>query len=76
MDIIIVSIFDRVSGLYGNPSFAINLQTAIREFNYLMSNAKMVAQDCDLYKLGIFNTISGEIKALDKPEFLTRYEEA
>lgn len=75
MDIQIYSVFDRVSGLYGTPMFSINEQTARREFNYLMGNAKMVSNDCDLYKLGEFNTVSGVITSLDKPEFVCRYEE-
>lgn len=75
MEIIITTVFDRVAGLYGTPSFSVNIQTAIREFNYLMSNAKAVAYDCDLYQLGTFNTVTGDINTLEKPEFVCRYEE-
>lgn len=74
MQILITSIYDRISGLYGTPTFSVNEQTAIREYNYLLSNAKMVASDCDLYKLGTFDTITGSISSLDKPEFICHYE--
>lgn len=50
------SVYDRVAGTYAEPFVAVNKQTAIRRFNYIMNNAKMIADDCELYYVGEFNT--------------------
>lgn len=68
------SIYDRVAGLYGQPLFAVNRQTAERQFNYTMSQAQMVAGDCDLYYLGKFDNQTGVIEVLEKPEFVCHSE--
>lgn len=68
------SIYDRVSGLYGELFFAQKEELAIRRFNYLMKNSPMVAPDCDLYCVGDFNSDTGLITALSKPVFIIRYE--
>lgn len=53
------SIKDTVTGLYSQPFFAQNQAAAIRQFDYLMSNAQMVAKDCQLYYIGDFDSEQG-----------------
>lgn len=71
----IYCMYDRVSGLYSNPEIAISDGTEVRKFNYMMSNSHMVASDCELYKVGDFDSITGVISAFPKPVFVARYEE-
>lgn len=74
MDVKIFSIYDKVASVYGEPFTAPRDEVAVRKFNYFMSNAPMVASDCDLYCLGTYNVDSGIILAYDKPMFILRYE--
>lgn len=53
------SIKDTVTGLYSQPFFAQNQAAAIRQFDYLMANAQMVAKDCQLYYIGDFDSEQG-----------------
>lgn len=69
------SIFDRVTAQYGEPFLSVNDATAQRKFNYLMSNAKMVANDCQLYKLAEYSSDSGELVSFNKPLFICNYME-
>lgn len=55
------SIKDTVTGLYSQPFFAQNQAAAIRQFDYLMQNAQMVAKDCQLYFVGDFDSERGII---------------
>lgn len=71
----IYSIYDRLSSLYSNPEISISDGTAVRKFNYMMSNSHMVSSDCELYKVGEFDSITGVIFAFPKPVFVARYEE-
>lgn len=57
------SIYDKVTGVYGEPFVAVNKQTAIRRFQYLMSQSKMVADDCSLYYLGSYNIDTAVIES-------------
>ena len=68
------TIFDRVTTQYGEPFLAVSDETATRKFNYLMSNAPMVAGDCQLYKLGEFDNTTGDLVVIDKPLFICNYE--
>lgn len=70
----VYSIRDRVTGLYSEPFYSVNKQSALRNFNYLMSNAKMVSSDCELYSIGSFNNETGVFSALEKPEFICNFE--
>lgn len=73
------SIYDKVAGLFSEPFCAANVGLAVRRFNYLMSNSKMVASDCQLYKLGEVNLSSGLITApvlASDIEFICNYAEA
>ena len=74
MDILMFTIYDRVTGVYSEPFLAVNVDTAERRFNYVLSQSPMVKGDCDLFKLGSFNTETGEIIPV-KPEFISHYKE-
>lgn len=69
------SIYDRVSGEYGSIFMEKNDSLAIRKFNYLASNSKMVSADLELYVLGFFDTETGELVAENKPVFISKYSE-
>lgn len=68
-------VFDKIAGTYGEPFTSINDATAIRRFNYLMANSKMVADDCQLFGVGWYYVETGEIDGFDKPVFITDYKE-
>lgn len=73
------SIYDKVAGLFSEPFCAANVALAVRRFNYLMSNSKMVASDCQLYKLGSIDLSSGVITVptlASDIEFICNYAEA
>lgn len=70
----IYSVFDRVSGIFGEPFYMLKDELAIRRFNYVMQNSQMVALDCDLYKLGTYDCEHGIINSC-QPVFIKRYEE-
>lgn len=67
------SIYDKKAGMYSNPQVEINQQCAIRRFNYILQQS--VSQgieptDCELYKIGTFDSDKGTIEALEKPLFV------
>lgn len=68
----IYAFFDRVSGLYSSPFVQLNDGTAVRYYQYTMSQAEMVAKDTALYYLGEYNENTGEIKPAVK--FVSNYE--
>lgn len=72
MEIRLFAIYDRVAGSYGEPFTAIKNELAIRKFRYLLQNSPMVASDCDLFFLGVMDSETGRIQALEKPEFVDR----
>lgn len=78
MKYIIYAIFDRVAGLFGEPFYTVSDELAIRRFNYLMGSSPMVASDCDLFRVGSYDSESGLIAPVDsessKPVFVCRYE--
>lgn len=71
----VYAIYDRVAGVYGEPFVAKKNELAIRRFNYLMSNAVMVANDCELYCVGYYTPDLGQIglTSCGKPEFVCKY---
>lgn len=69
----IYSIYDRVSGCYGEPYYSVNEGVAVRRFKYICDNADMVAPDCSLYKLGDFDNVTGDIVPI-KPVFICNSE--
>lgn len=68
----IYSVYDRVTGVYSEPFLAVNKQTAIRRFKFIMQNAKMIAQDCDLFFVGTFDSSNAVIDP--KTEFIISNE--
>lgn len=75
MDMFIFTIYDRVSGVYSEPFLAVNQGVAVRRFNFLMQNSAMVKDDCQLYCIGVFNTLSGVVDSSSNPEFICSYSE-
>lgn len=63
MTVFIYTMFDRVSQTYGEPFIAVNDSVAQRRFQYVCSNSPMVCNDMQLFKLGTFDTDSGEVVA-------------
>lgn len=73
MNFNIYTIYDRVSGTYGEPFLAQKDVIAQRRFNYFMQNSPMVSQDCELYCLGCFDTECGKIESIS-PMFICKSE--
>lgn len=72
MNVGIYSFYDKVTHTYGEPFIAVNVESAIRRFNYLMSQSPMVADDMQLYCLGNLNTDTGVISSC--VDFVANYE--
>lgn len=67
----IYAIKDQVTGLFGEPWLAVNTGAAVRRFNFCCENAKLIANDSMLYRLGEFDGETGEI--VSKVEFMQSY---
>lgn len=66
----IYAIYDKKAGLFGTPIFQINIETAKRYYNYLMTKqTDLDPLDLDLYYVGKYNSTTGEIVSC-KPEFV------
>lgn len=65
-------IYDKCSGIYSEPFTAVNTQVAQRRFKQICLSSSVVAPDLQLYKLGYFNSSTGDITLTDnlKPEFV------
>lgn len=68
------SIYDKKAGMYSNPQVEINQECAERRFHFILQQS--VSQgieptDCELYKIGTFDSIKGTIEALEKPLFVS-----
>lgn len=74
MDVKLFAIYDRVAGTYGEPFCAVREELAVRRFIYVMDNAPMVADDCELYCVGNYNMDNGRISTFEKPCFCCRYQ--
>lgn len=67
------SIYDKKAGLYSNPQVELNEDCAIRRFNFIVSQSAsqgIEATDCELYKIGLFDTFLGTITSFEKPIFV------
>lgn len=73
MKMFLYTVYDRCAGVYNEPFMAVNENTAIRRFNYMMMNSPMIKEDCDLYLIGEFDTKTANIEV--KCDFIARYEE-
>lgn len=77
MNYFLFAIYDRVAGSFSEPFCCVRVELAVRRFNYVMSTTPMIAQDCELYCVGEYNSESGIIKSFDNPQnpqFVCRYE--
>lgn len=63
------SIFDRVTGTYGEPFLAVNDEDCKRKTAYSMRN-NPYKDDLCLYAVGIFDVATGDISCPSKPEFV------
>lgn len=73
-DYVVYAIYDRVAGRYGEPFLLNRQELAVRRFDYLMANSPMVANDCELYDLGVFDMSTGYICPREKPVFVVKYD--
>lgn len=67
------SIFDKKAGMYSNPQIEINQECAIRRFHFILQQSEsqgIEPTDCELYKIGSFDSVKGTIDALEKPLFV------
>lgn len=75
MNVLIFCVYDKVAGTYGEPFVARNIGLAVRRFNFVLQNANECADDCDLYKLAVYNVETGKVLGLEKPEFICHFGE-
>lgn len=65
------SIFDSVAGIYGVPFVQNTEDTAIRYFDYIVKNQKMILpQHLELFWLGYFDDSNSKIDILETKEFI------
>ena len=67
------SIYDKKAGMYSNPQVEINQDCALRRFNFILQQSAsqgIEPTDCELYKIGTFDSVKGTIEALEKPLFV------
>lgn len=69
----IFTIFDRITGSYGELSLETNVESAKRHFSLLCSK-NPYGLDFELYRVGDYDTDTGLIRSCSKPEFVCRYE--
>lgn len=69
------SMYDRLSGMYGNPYVSYNDASAKRDFVAFckLPQNQYLSGDMELYKLGEFDSDTGEAVTY-KPEFIMRGE--
>lgn len=65
---------DTLAGSYGEPFCAQTPALAQRRFQYLADNSPMVCTDLQLYKIGEYDTDTGEI--MPCVEFVCNYQKA
>lgn len=73
IDLIVVAVYDRKSGQYGQPIVQTNEETSIRYFNWMMSKSEnaIIAGDVELYKIGTYDPITGALTPIeDKPIYM------
>lgn len=65
------TIYDKVSATYGTPIAFANRAVAVRYLkNQFSPQTAYLKQDSDIYYLGTYDQFTGEIKPLEKPEFV------
>lgn len=64
--------YDRVAGFYSNIFLATNDGVACRSIKIQFGANKSLMDDCELYKLGVFEQASGKFVTCERPEFVCR----
>lgn len=65
-------IYDKVAGIYGNPTCMVNEGTARRWFNAVTAQNEMAEPtDFELYHVGVYDTLSGTIFS-ESPRFICK----
>lgn len=66
---------DRKANIYGTPFVSPNHSVAKREFNAFCNQTPNIylAEDMELYFLGVFDNETGEVFGASKPEFMFNY---
>lgn len=71
---VVVSIYDKISGVFGLPMFSQNVDSAKRLFGDIVQGGDNLIvrhpEDYQLFYLGTFNDKSGLLSALEIPQFL------
>lgn len=78
MEMSIFSVWDEKAVTYATPFFTVNDETGVRAFAQACNDpSTMLNQnpaDFRLYKVGLFDMDTGEVKPLDKPKFIEHAE--
>ena len=75
MKVYVYSIYDKVAGVYSMPICQHNDNSARRYFQSVANSSREVAAtDCQLYKVGEYDTESGIFAGLITPEFICNGE--
>lgn len=64
----VYSMFDKVSGVFQTPVFEVSEATAARNFRFAVKRNEFIgfaAADFDLYKIGEFDSESGELTSVN-----------
>lgn len=66
---------DRKSAIYGTPFVAPNDSCAEREFNAFCKQPAntYIAEDCELYRVGVIDNETGVLVGEEKPVFMSNY---
>ena len=78
MNRLVCAVFDSASQLFGQPIFVVAKGQATRSFTDEVQKSAADNQlylhpdDFDLYLLGEFDDVSGDLRALGRPELLVR----
>lgn len=71
----VYSVFDSVAGVFSRPYFLNNDNLAVRAFGDAVADKStglyVHVDDYKLYKIGVFDDISGQLVACDTPQFIS-----
>lgn len=65
--------YDKVSNVYSQPILQTNDASAQRIFNYMCQKAPDKMEDMQLYRVGSFDVVTGEIVVENKPVFVCNF---
>ncbi|CAC9438138.1 hypothetical protein BSPLISOX_2498 [uncultured Gammaproteobacteria bacterium] len=75
---VICTLWDKKAKFFASPFTSTNIDTAIRDFQNIVSNPKNSfyshKEDYDLFEIASFNSDTGVIKPLPKPKFILNGE--